>query len=459
MTRAATARPGMAVGIGAWAAMIGALLVFMAGTPAQAAYGVLSKDDKACLQCHNKKPYEKTNSKGDPVSLHVSDKKFSESIHNENGCTDCHTNLEKVDVKKHEKSDNKAIGTRAYSIASVKVCVDCHKKNVKQYDDSLHASLVRGGDEEAPICSDCHDSHYVRAESAIAPIDEVPCGNCHSKIVKAYAGSVHGHARTKQVEAGKIPKDDKKAPICSDCHKSHAILAAVAQGRIANTCLSCHKGALPAHKKWLPNTELHYEAISCSTCHVTTTKRRVDLRLYDTIAKKDVSEKTGVPLFESRARAADTQGLGLDALALQSLLTEFNRDIPRGGTVLRGRLELSSGIELHQLTEKSKAIKDCNTCHRAGTDVFQTVTVSIARPDGRSIRHGAQSDVLTSPVSVDSVKGFYAIGGMRIKLLDMLFAMALVVGVTVPVGHMGLKWLFRRYLRNIEREKQAPPPA
>jgi len=431
---------------------------FISSIPAHAAFGVLSKDDKACLNCHAKKPYDKTNARGDSVSLHINDKKFSESVHNDNGCTDCHTNLEKVDIKKHEKSDNKSIGTRAYSVAAIKVCVECHKKTVKQYDDSLHASLVRGGHEEAPICTDCHDPHSVRAESAIAPVDDVPCGNCHAKIVKAYAGSIHGHARTKQVEAGKIPKDDTKAPICSDCHKSHGILAAVAQGRIANSCLSCHKSALAAHKKWLPNTELHYEAISCSTCHVTTTKRRVDLRLYDTIAKKDISEKTGVPMFESRAKAADSQGLGLDALALQSLLTEFNRDIPRGGTVLRGRLELSSGIEMHQLTDKSKAIKDCDTCHSSGTDVFQTVTVSISRPDGRSIRHGAQSEVLTSPISVDSVKGFYAIGGTRIKLLDVLFAIALFVGITVPVVHMSSNWLFRRYLRNIEAKKRAPPP-
>lgn len=431
---------------------------FIASLPAHAAFGVLANDDKACLECHAKKDFSKPKAGDESVSLHVAAKPFSESVHNENGCIDCHTNLEKVDIKKHEKSNNKKIGTREYSITMVKVCRDCHKKNVKEYEDSLHGALVRAGNSEAPICSDCHDPHSVRANSAKAPVDDVPCGNCHAKILKAYANSVHGHARTKQVKAGQIPTNDQKSPICSDCHKSHAILAAAAEGRIFNACLNCHKNALPAHKKWLPNTALHYESIACSTCHVQTTKRRVDLRLYDPIAKKDVSENVGIPLFESRARAADSEGLGLDALAVQSLLKQFNRDGHEGGTVLRGRLELTSGEEMHLLVDKSKAIKDCDTCHRAGADVFQTVAISIARPDGRTIHHAAQSEVLTSHLSVNTVKGFYAIGGTRIKVLDVLFALALFFGVTVPIVHMTSNWLFRRYLRNLESKKRAPPP-
>lgn len=424
-----------------------AVFFLVANMPAEAKFGVLSKEDKVCLECHSKKGYSKPKAGGDSISLHVSDKAFSESVHNDNGCTDCHTELD----AKHDKANNKKIGTREYSIASVAICKDCHKKNVKQYDDSLHAALVRGGDSEAPICSDCHDPHAVRENSATGPMDDVICQNCHGKIFKAYSSSVHGHARAKQT--GKLPADKKKAPICADCHKAHEIKAAATEGRIKDACLDCHKGTLLAHKTWLPNAERHFEAISCPACHVVTAKRRVDLRLYDSVSQKELTEKKGVPQFEGRTKAADTKGLGLDALALQSLLKEFNHEGNEGKTVLRGRLEVSSGVEAHQLVEKAKAIKDCDTCHREGADVFQTVTISIASPDGRQIHHGAQKEVLTSPISVDSVRGFYAIGGTRIKLLDYLFILALFAGIAIPIGHMTLKWLFRSYLKKLETER------
>lgn len=430
--------------------MLAFLCVFISSPPAHAAFGVLSKEDKACLECHSKKDFGKAKAGGDAISLHVAAKPFSESVHNDNGCTDCHTEL---DAKKHAKADNKKLGTREYSIAAVAVCRDCHKKNVKLYDDSLHATLVRDGNAEAPICSDCHDPHTTRVNSATGPMDDVVCQNCHGKIFKAYASSVHGQARGKQ--SGKLPTGQDKAPICADCHRSHEIKAAATAGRIKNACLDCHKGTLILHKVWLPNAERHFDAVSCPACHVATAKRRVDLRLYDSVANKEVTEKQGVPQFESRTHAADTKGLGLDALALQSLLKDFNREGGEGRTVLRGRLEVSSGIEAHQLVDKSKAIKDCDTCHREGADVFQTVTISIARPDGRPIHHGAQKEVLTSPISVDSVRGFYAIGGTRIKLLDYLFVLALFSGIAVPVGHMTLKWLFRRYLNKLEAERSA----
>lgn len=424
-------------------------LFFIGSIPAHAAFGVLSKDDKACLECHGKKGFSKSKGGKDSVSLHVADKAYSESVHNDNGCTDCHNDY---DGKKHPKGDNKKLGTREYSVAAVTVCRDCHKKNVKLYDDSLHATLVRGGNAEAPICSDCHDPHTIRVNSATGPMDDVVCQNCHGKVFKAYASSVHGLARNKQT--GKLQPDQKKAPICADCHQAHEIKAAAMEGRIKDACLNCHKGTLAVHKVWLPNTERHLEAISCSACHVATAKRRVDLRLYDTVENKEVTEKQGVPLFESRTRAADSKGLGLDALALQSLLKEFNRE-GDDRTVLRGRLQVGSGVEAHQLVAKAKAIKDCDTCHREGADVFQTVTISIARPDGRPLHHGAQKEVLTSPISVDSVRGFYAIGGTRIKLLDYLFVLALFGGITVPLGHMTLKWGFGRYLKKLEAEKSS----
>ena len=48
------------------------------------------------------------------------------------------------------------------------------------------------------------------------------------------------------------------------------------------------------------------------------------------------------------------------------------------------------------------------------------------------IRYGASKEVLSSAFSIDSVGGFYAIGGTRITFLDVLFVLALLGGIGGP---------------------------
>jgi hypothetical protein len=72
------------------------------------------------------------------------------------------------------------------------------------------------------------------------------------------------------------------------------------------------------------------------------------------------------------------------------------------------------------------------------------VTISLVGPAGRRVGYGANADVLNSAFSVDSVSGFYAIGGTRIKLLDVLLILAILGGVGIAVGHVVLGWLFKK---------------
>src|SRR5208282_5936982 len=76
---------------------------------------------------------------------------------------------------------------------------------------------------------------------------------------------------------------------------------------------------------------------------------------------------------------------------------------------------------------------------------FKSVTISLLRPDGRRVDYGASADVLNSALSLESVRGFYAIGGTRIGLLDILLLLAVLGGLAVPVGHLTLGWIFKRY--------------
>lgn len=405
-------------------------------SPAAAAVeSKLTKEDEACLKCHDhevgKERLEKTLGDGKTLSLDISTRAYIESMHNGTSCEDCH---DSIDGKTHGKQKTALKSRRELSLAMQQSCVTCHKKKVKLYDDGIHAAMVKQGSEKAPLCSDCHSPHTLRSVKIVTPIDQVSCAKCHDAIFKAYAKDVHGQERVAK---------GKTAPICADCHAAHDNKAASLGDAQKDACLVCHKDALQLHKDWLPNAGLHFEAVSCAVCHSPTSQRRVNLRLYDAGTHKQLTEKLGVPQFVQRAKAGDTANMGLDERALWSLLKEFNQDAAQGRTVLRGRLEVRSGVEAHQLTEKGKALKDCATCHQQGAEPFQSVIVTIAGPDGRPLRHGVQKDVLTSLTAMESVRGFYAIGSTRIKLLDVLLLMVVGGALAVPLGHMTVKRLFK----------------
>jgi deoxycytidylate deaminase len=310
-------------------------------------------------------------------------------------------------------------------------CRDCHKKKYKEYDDSIHALLIEDGNDKAPLCSNCHNSHTQASVKAVAPVDKTPCADCHEKIFKAYLKDVHGLERVAK---------GKTAPICADCHQTHGVKAASLGDGPKGACLNCHKKALQQHKEWLPNAGLHFESVSCVVCHAPSAQRRVNLRLYNADTKIQLREKSGVPQFAARAKAGDAGQLGLDERALFSLLDQFSQDGGAAGkVVVRGRLEVRDGVQAHQLAEKEKALKDCDACHKEGAEPFQSVVLSIASADGRPLRHDVRKDVLSSLTALESVRGFYAIGSTRIKLLDWLLVLALAGSIGGCAAHLLMK--------------------
>lgn len=413
-----------------------AVMLSSSGTPVHAQDSDLSEEDQACLSCHDKEGVFKVLENGEKLSLKISTEAYLASMHNETSCEDCHDDL---DSKTHGKEKSSIKSKRDVTVSMQDSCRACHKKKFTEYDDSVHASLVKDGSIKAPLCANCHNPHTVQSTKLVTPIETTPCAQCHDAIFHAYAKDVHGVERAAK---------GKAAPLCEDCHQAHSVKAASLGDGVKDACLSCHENTIAQHKSWLPNAARHFDAISCPACHAPSAQRRVNLRLYDSVGKVQTAEKTGVPQFEKLASDADLGDLGLDERALLSLLKEFNRDGVQGKTVLRGRLEVSSGIEAHQISEKSQAIKDCNTCHKAGAAPFQSVSLTIAGPDGRPLRHGVRQEVLTSLTSMESVRGFYAIGSTRIKMLDQLLVLVLVGAISVPLGHMTIKRMFKKSREN-----------
>jgi len=412
-----------------FALAVGALLL-LAPTMGWAADEPAANPDQACLGCHGFAGMEKKAADGDVIKLHVPGELFAKSVHGANGCASCHSD---IDAGKHPPSTKEIKSARSYSVGMTESCKGCHTDKFTQWDTSIHAALVRAGNPAAPICTDCHNPHGV-IKGAAAKVDETPCQSCHKDVFTAYSASVHGQSLK--------TKADSYAPVCSGCHSAHEVKPiSLGQGPTA-ACAGCHAGVLEKHKSWLPNAALHFEVVSCPACHVQNAQRKVDLMLIDAQDKARGTEQIGVPLFDASTRS---DGKGIDAITLWNLLQTFNREGAHNRTVVRGRLKVATGPQAHQLGDKGTAVSDCRTCHSENSEAFKSVTISLVGPDGRRVGYGASADVLNSVISVDTVRGFYAIGGTRIILLDILLVLAVLAGIGVAVGHVFLGWFFKRF--------------
>jgi predicted CXXCH cytochrome family protein len=414
---------------------LAAALVGMFAGSARAQDTGLSDADKTCLSCHGMQGMNKKAANGDLLSLHVAADPFAKSVHTVIGCVGCHDDK----AEGHPGKPKDIASARAFAVESLKACRTCHEDVAKEWEGSIHGMLAHDGNVAAPTCSACHDPHAV-IKNAAATMESVPCKGCHADVYEAYANSVHGKLRS----SGQIA-----APLCAGCHTAHSITAAnvAMEAGLKSVCTGCHADVYDKHKTWLPNAALHFEVVSCPACHAPGVPRQIDLKLVDQATQKRIAELSGVPQFEASARAKDGQGTGLDPVAVWTLLRSFNRDNPGDKTVLLGRLEVQKGPDAHKLVAKGNAINDCTTCHRKGAEAFQTVSLSVARPDGRLVRYGAQSDVLSSVVSMDAIKGFYALGATRVQLLDYVVILALLGGAAIPIGHLALGWFVRRMHR------------
>lgn len=360
--------------------VVGAVLAVLALGIALAA-PVHAADDKTalpdgaknCAECHQPEKVKKFVADGTPLVQHTQAVGLASSVHRELECSDCHGDGDPV---RPAGADRKTKEAREYSIAMSGNCRDCHKKEAKKNDASIHTTRLAAGQLAAPVCADCHTAHTVNRKVA---------------------------AR--------------------------------------DPCLGCHEKALALHAKWLPNTQRHLEAVACAMCHAPNGKSMVVLALADRVTKKPVAQQAGARDFAGFIEKTDGGDKGIDALELRALLGLVNADEKLPPISLRGRMELVVPSDEHGLAENSKAVRDCQSCHVARADTFKRVSLSYLDEDGRNVRYPADKEVLTSVFSIDSVREFYVVGGTRIELLDLLLLLAVVGGVSMPIGHQLLKRL------------------
>jgi cytochrome b subunit of formate dehydrogenase len=257
--------------------------------------------DADCLSCHS----DATLKTEAGASVHVAEDAFQKSVHAEVGCTGCHEDVRdyphspkvaKPDCAACHEEPPRGLAGSAHAARDGPTCRSCHgsphavrpasdpqsptaRANLPQtcgrchadpafqtrhktaiahpvdaYRASVHGRALLAG-RPAASCADCHGTHAVQpARDARSPINRwsVPrtCGTCHGAAQKAYEASVHGQAVARGVTG---------APVCTDCHGEHAILAPSEPGSLVNparvsavTCARCHADERLAEKYNLP---------------------------------------------------------------------------------------------------------------------------------------------------------------------------------------------------------------
>jgi cytochrome b subunit of formate dehydrogenase len=113
------------------------------------------------------------------------------------------------------------------------------------YQSSVHGLATEKGSTKAAVCTDCHGSHEILpANESKSPIYKfnVPqtCGKCHAEVANTFMQSIHGQG---------IAKGNGLAPVCTDCHGIHSIKAHIDpnssvsdQNLARTTCAKCHDG-------------------------------------------------------------------------------------------------------------------------------------------------------------------------------------------------------------------------
>lgn len=193
------------------------------------AENALTNEEGYCLGCHGH-ALGMIFKNGEILSLKIDHSLLKTSTHNKLSCSDCHFGFSR---SQHPKRNFKS--ARDFSIAHSESCRRCHFDKYIKSLESIHNTILSQGNLSAPVCTDCHGSHFVQYVSKERAASASKCKKCHFGIYTTYAGSVHGNAL--------INENNQDVPVCIDCHKAHNIVDPRTfdyREKIPQMCGNCH---------------------------------------------------------------------------------------------------------------------------------------------------------------------------------------------------------------------------
>ena len=200
------------------------------------------------------------------TGCHDQGQKLAKSAHASLACGSCHV--------KHDEFPHAAKIPKP-------ICTDCHTQQGADYELSVHGQAAKKG-AAAPDCSMCHGAAHELLNTKVAAFRTTvidTCAACHPEVVEQYRASVHGKALAAGIT---------QAPLCTDCHGEHRILAptndesSVSPNHISDTCGNCHGNVQLTSKFGLPSDRLtsfessfhglaakagNETVANCSSCH------------------------------------------------------------------------------------------------------------------------------------------------------------------------------------------------
>jgi hypothetical protein len=402
-------------------------------------------ENQYCMTCHSRQLTMKMKN-GETLSVLVNESALRNSVHGQLKCTQCHTGFSMTQHPMRTYSSR-----RSYSITMSENCWKCHEEASKDYESSVHLDMLKRGNSKAPACADCHGDHAVVSTKKYKDIGISSCNKCHSDMNSSYEASMHGKAWR---------KGDEKAPTCASCHNAHNVESTMTT-KIKEGCLKCHKEASKVHNSWLKNppitlpsfAEAHFDVVSCAACHSPNAARAVYLSLYDRKTGKPVPEEELLKVLET-----DPEGLmqkidsnadgSIDAKEIWDLFALlYKKDMT---TFFMGKMDVTSSTEAHLIGPKAEATKDCEKCHHPDAEFFKEIFLVMKNAEGKTRLLQAKKDVLNSVYTIIPARKFYALGSTSIKLFDILFVVALIGGIAVPIGHITFR-IITSPLRSLRR--------
>ncbi|MCL4306200.1 cytochrome b/b6 domain-containing protein [bacterium] len=164
-------------------------------------------------------------------------------------CESCHGahNIRKVDDPESPMHRSKQVETCAKCHSQIGIALDPEvrlPRSFENYLESTHGKLLKQGNENVPVCIDCHGGHAVLGSTN--PLSTITltnihktCGQCHPKEQQLYEVSIHYRALMSGIT---------DSPTCTGCHGEHLMVSPkdpkskVSHARIAaETCGKCHE--------------------------------------------------------------------------------------------------------------------------------------------------------------------------------------------------------------------------
>jgi len=195
----------------------------------------------ACEACHT----EQSVVVGDPHADSVA-------------CADCH--------EPHETLSAAEALSQTHVLNQAATCGACHESIREQWVEDAHARAVPilaqpgvsrldgATGHDPPACTGCHGAHSIVTAEGEGPDGSLSerCEHCHEDYAESFADSYHGQANA---------LGSTEAATCYDCHSGHEVhprdddRSLVSDGRILETCQSCHAGATEGFTAFQPHAD------------------------------------------------------------------------------------------------------------------------------------------------------------------------------------------------------------